>query len=130
MNWKLDLLTQFGTTSNHSSIASFHTLQITTALVKRFPDCVLNGSSLATVSNSGDSSATRAQDLLSQSPLQSSCQFSQLPSAKNLVVIYSELLPQSKSKSTLKLLYDWRFTADQFVLASSSLRLTTRDFFN
>jgi hypothetical protein len=27
------------------------------------------------------------------------------------------------------LLYDWRFTANQFVLASSPLRITTRDFF-
>jgi hypothetical protein len=29
----------------------------------------------------------------------------------------------------LKLLSDWRFTANQFVLAPSPLRLTTRDFF-
>jgi hypothetical protein len=34
--------------------------------------------------------------------------------------------PNSKSKS--KLLYDGRFTANQFVLASSPLRPTTRDF--
>jgi hypothetical protein len=34
--------------------------------------------------------------------------------------------PKSKSKS--ELLYDWRFTANQFVLVSSFLRLTTRDF--
>jgi hypothetical protein len=27
-----------------------------------------------------------------------------------------------------KLLYDWRFTADQFVFAPSPLRLATRDF--
>jgi hypothetical protein len=33
------------------------------------------------------------------------------------------------SKSKSKLLYDWRFTASQFVLASSPLRPTTRDFF-
>jgi hypothetical protein len=33
------------------------------------------------------------------------------------------------SKSKSKLLYDWRFTANQFVLASSPLRLTIRDFF-
>jgi hypothetical protein len=35
---------------------------------------------------------------------------------------------QLKSKS--KLLYDWRFTANQFVLASSPLRPTIRHFFN
>jgi hypothetical protein len=34
--------------------------------------------------------------------------------------------PKSKSKSKSKLLYHWRFTADQFVLASSHLRLMTR----
>jgi hypothetical protein len=36
---------------------------------------------------------------------------------------------KSKSKSKSKLLYVWRLTANQFVLASSTLRLTTRDFF-
>jgi hypothetical protein len=34
------------------------------------------------------------------------------------------------SKSKSKLLYDWRFTANQFVLASSPLRLMTRFFFS
>jgi hypothetical protein len=34
-----------------------------------------------------------------------------------------------KSKSKSNLLYDWRFTANQFVLASSPLRPTTRFFF-
>jgi hypothetical protein len=38
----------------------------------------------------------------------------------------ARLYPQSKSK----LLYDWRFTANQFVLASSPLRPRTRDFFS
>jgi hypothetical protein len=32
-------------------------------------------------------------------------------------------------ESESELLYDWRFTVNQFVLASSPLRLTTRDFF-
>jgi hypothetical protein len=35
----------------------------------------------------------------------------------------------SKSKSKSELLYDWRFTANQFVLASSPLRPTTTDLF-
>jgi hypothetical protein len=34
-----------------------------------------------------------------------------------------------QSKSNSKLLYDWRFTANQFVLESSPLRHTTRDLF-
>jgi hypothetical protein len=33
------------------------------------------------------------------------------------------------SQSESKLLYDWRFTANQFVLAPSPLRITTSDFF-
>jgi hypothetical protein len=43
----------------------------------------------------------------------------------NWELLLTILLSKSKSKS----LYDWRFTANQFVLASSPLRLTTRDFF-
>jgi hypothetical protein len=39
----------------------------------------------------------------------------------------NRLLSFQKSKS--KLLYDWQVTANQFVLAPSSLRLTTRYFF-
>jgi hypothetical protein len=35
----------------------------------------------------------------------------------------------SQSESESDLLYDWRFTANQFVLAPSPLRLTTGDFF-
>jgi hypothetical protein len=41
----------------------------------------------------------------------------------------NQLLAKSKSKSKSELLYDWRFTANQFILASSSLRLTTNIFF-
>jgi hypothetical protein len=33
-------------------------------------------------------------------------------------------------KSKSELLYDWRFTVYQFVLAPSPLRPTTREFFN
>jgi hypothetical protein len=32
-------------------------------------------------------------------------------------------------KVKVKLLYDWRLTANHFVLAPSPVRLTTRDFF-
>jgi hypothetical protein len=38
-------------------------------------------------------------------------------------------LSESESESESELLYDWRFTANQFVLTSSPLRLTTRYFF-
>jgi hypothetical protein len=35
---------------------------------------------------------------------------------------------ESESESESELLYDWRFTANQFVLATSPLRLTTSNF--
>jgi hypothetical protein len=77
MNWILDLLRPLGTTSNYSAIANLHTLQITTARAKTFPAyCALTTRSLATASNSGDSSASDTQVLLSQPPVQDSCQLS------------------------------------------------------
>jgi hypothetical protein len=71
MDWILDLLTNLytplGTTSNYSATADLHTLHITTAPAKPFPACcALTSRSLATASNSGDSSASSAQILLSQ----------------------------------------------------------------
>jgi hypothetical protein len=41
----------------------------------------------------------------------------------------SQLTHEVKSVSKSELLYDWRFTANQFVLAPSPLRFTTRDLF-
>jgi hypothetical protein len=56
------LYTQLVTKSNYNAIADVHTLQIITAHAKHFPACcVLTSRSLATASNTGDSSATRAQ---------------------------------------------------------------------
>jgi hypothetical protein len=79
MGWILDLLTRLGTTSNYSAIADLHTLQFTTIPAKPFPArCVFNSRSLAMASNSGDSSASRAQVLLWQPPMQNSCHFPQL----------------------------------------------------
>jgi hypothetical protein len=37
--------------------------------------------------------------------------------------------PESESESESELLYDWRFTANQFVLAPSPLRLTISNIF-
>jgi hypothetical protein len=51
------LYTALGTTRNYRAIGDVHTLQITTAHTKPFPDClVLTSRSLAMTSNSGDSS--------------------------------------------------------------------------
>jgi hypothetical protein len=56
-----------------NAIADFHTSQITTALAKPFPACcVLTSRFLVTASNSGDSSTSLAQVLLSQPPVQNS----------------------------------------------------------
>jgi hypothetical protein len=58
--------TRLGTTSNYSATANLHNSQITTAPAKPFPACcVFTSSSLATASNSGDSSASRSQVLSS-----------------------------------------------------------------
>jgi hypothetical protein len=69
MDYILDLLTPLGTTSNYSAIADLHTLQITTAPAKHFSACyIVTSRYMVTPSNSGDSSASRAQVLLSQPP--------------------------------------------------------------
>jgi hypothetical protein len=53
-------------TSNYIATANLHNSQITTAPAKPFPACcVFTNRSLATASNSGDSSASRAQVLAS-----------------------------------------------------------------
>jgi hypothetical protein len=76
MDLILDLLTPLRTTRNYSATAHLHALLFTTATAKPFTACcVLTSRSLATASNSGDSSASRAQVLLSQRPVQNSCQF-------------------------------------------------------
>jgi hypothetical protein len=68
-----NLYTGLGTTSNYSATANLHYSQITTAPAKPFPACyVFTSRFLATASNSGDSSALRAQILSSQTPVQNS----------------------------------------------------------
>jgi hypothetical protein len=64
IDWILALLTPLGTTSNYSATSDLHTLQLTTAPAKPSPVCsVINSPSLATASNSANSSASRAQFL-------------------------------------------------------------------
>jgi hypothetical protein len=58
-------------TSNYSATSNIHNSQIITVPAKLFPAClVLTSFSLATASNSGDSSAPCAQVLSSQAPVQ------------------------------------------------------------
>jgi hypothetical protein len=83
MDWILDLLTQLGTAINYNAIADLHTLQFTTAPAKSFPAfCFFKSRSLATATNGGDPSASRAQVLLSQPPMQNSLK-SQIPAANH-----------------------------------------------
>jgi hypothetical protein len=65
------LSTPLRTTSNYSPTADLHNSQITTTPLCLFlACCVFNSHSLATASNDGDSSASHAQVLLTQLPLQ------------------------------------------------------------
>jgi hypothetical protein len=72
-------------------------------------------------------------------PLFCSCHFRRLDSIQFLISrqavvpkLYSSLpatlIRLVASKSESELLYDWRFPANQFVLATSPLRLTTSNF--
>jgi hypothetical protein len=81
MDWWMYLLTTY---TRHSELQVITALSLISTLYKSpqlplslFPACsVFNSRSLATANNSGDSSASRAQVLLSQPPVQSSCQLS------------------------------------------------------
>jgi hypothetical protein len=96
-------------TLNYSAIDDFHALQITTAYDQSFPDfSVFTSRFPAMTSNSGDSSA---------SVLTPFSAGHRLP---------TELSSESESE----LLYDWRFTVNQFVLATSLLRPKSSIVFN
>jgi hypothetical protein len=63
------LYTRPGTTSNHSATANLHNSQMTTAPAKPFTACcVFTKRSLATASNSGDSSASALKSSLHSLP--------------------------------------------------------------
>jgi hypothetical protein len=94
---------QMVNTSNGNTITNFHTLQISAAQVKSFQSAFICRF-LVTDPNSFCA------------PIKTSLH--RLP--------YSCLSQVANSES--ELLYDWRFTADQFVLATSPLRLTTSNF--
>jgi hypothetical protein len=43
--------------------------------------------------------------------------------------VYEDMFSNTESESESELYYEWRFTASQFVLATSPLKLTTSNFF-
>jgi hypothetical protein len=65
-----NLYTRLVSTSTYSATANLHNSQIATTFTKPFPACCVISRSLATASNSVDSSASRAQALSSQTPIQ------------------------------------------------------------
>jgi hypothetical protein len=98
------LYTRLGTSSSYSATANLH--KSPQHSLSLFQPAVFTSRSLATASHSGDSS--RAQFLSSQ------------PLVKNS----TDSTESQESES----LHDWRFTANQFVLATSPLRLTISNF--
>jgi hypothetical protein len=103
--WWMDLLTTYiwlGTTNNYSATANLYNSRITTAPAKPSPAC------LSSQSFPGNGvSQWRFFSLKRSSPF----------------------FTDSRTQLTWSdSLYDWRFTASQFVLATSPLRLTTSNF--
>jgi hypothetical protein len=99
--------------------------------------CIFISRSLATVSNSGDSSASLAQVLFHSLLLQililnilsaDNKLSGWWPFRINLLSSLHRLTFNRLGQSQSQLLYDWRFTANQFVLPTSPLRLTNRIF--
>jgi hypothetical protein len=135
MDWILDLLT----TCTQNSELRVITAQALISThykspqhpLRQFPACcVFNSCSLTTASNSGDSSASRAQVLLSHPPVQKSCQMPQLTNyALTIAEINWTYKPSTDSQlstqSNSKLLYELWITANQLVFESIPLRLTT-----
>jgi hypothetical protein len=66
------LHTWLGNTNNYSTTGNLHNSQITTVPAKSSQPAVFTSLSLATASNSGGSSASCAQGLSSQPPVQTS----------------------------------------------------------
>jgi hypothetical protein len=87
-DWISDLLITYTTvpvtTGDYSFVANLHTLLITTTPAKNFQACFLFTSrSLATAYSRGGSSASRISVLLSETPVQGSCQFLQMTIANS-----------------------------------------------
>jgi hypothetical protein len=92
------LHTPLGITRNYSTVAHLHTIQFTTATAKpSLVCCVLISHSLATASNSGDPSASRAQVLPSPTLIQNcvpaipSTELDRLPCRAQLYTALSNL---------------------------------------
>jgi hypothetical protein len=99
--------------SQYSAIADLHTFQFTVAHALGF---------------SVSTNRPMATDLKIETGTSIFLPFL-VPSPWNLGTQLKLFLAESESESESRLLYDWRFTANQFVLAPSPLRLMARIFF-
>jgi hypothetical protein len=80
------LYTRLGTARNYSAIANLYNSQIATAHAKPFPACsVFTSRSLATASNSGDSSASALKSSLNGGSLPTDSLLQSLPCGTDLV---------------------------------------------
>jgi hypothetical protein len=94
------LYTRLGTTSNYSATINLRNSQLTTATTKPFPACcVFTSCSLVKASNSGDSSASRAQVLSSQPPVQN---FFQLIESESYVTTDGQPASLSWNKAPIR----------------------------
>jgi hypothetical protein len=92
------LYARLGNISNYSATAHLHNSQITTAPAKPLPAFgILTSRSLATASNSGDSSVSRAQVLSSKPPVQNSTELI----TRTVLAINSRHGPHRKHRSSI-----------------------------
>jgi hypothetical protein len=119
LNWWIDLLTTLPSGSELQVITApslIFTLYRSLTHTHTHTACsVFTSRSLETASNSGDYSASRAHVVTVW----------RISRNSPLIANYHSGV---RVRSQIQLLYDWRFTANQFVLATSPLRLTTTIF--
>jgi hypothetical protein len=112
-NWIYQTLTRV-TANNYDNLTDLRTLKVSTTHIKPF-----------------QSSLAVAWYRLSTADVPLSLDSRTVPDLSYQLSSQLQLSTDStnNSESESELLYDWRFTADQVVLASSPLRRTTRDFY-
>jgi hypothetical protein len=127
LDWVLDLLTTYAHDLELQSVTTPPLISI----IHKSPQhplslfhpvvCVFTSRSLVTASNRGYSWASAHKSSLNGGSLPAFFQLPHFFTAPRTKLMWLE--------SESELLYDWRFTANQFVLAPSPLRLTARIIF-
>jgi hypothetical protein len=128
LDWQLALVdTQFVTTINCNRSTNSHTLQFTTARAKS-SQFLFTSLHLVTAPINVDSSGS----VFSGSCPCCLATVSHLANTPDVITFspFWSRLSESLLHRFRELLSDWWFTANQFFLAPSPLRIMTRDFFN